>query len=415
MTSARDARRIVICDPGSFIPYYVDALSRGLAALGVRVRVVGSPPLFEAVDAGDAYDVDWHFFPFLRGIVRDLVRRRLKTRQALKAIAYPFGLWRTWRALRAGTPGVFHLQWMPVPMLDRVLVRKLRARGWRIVYTEHDPLPLPARRARLRHHCEVLRMCHAVIVHTVKQRDELTSALPDLTDRIHVIAHGGRRVAVPDAAERARCRERLQIDRGRPLILFFGLIKPYKGLQYLVAAMPSVVAAFPRALLLVAGEPLMPMSAIERQIDELGLQEHVSLRLGFVPAHEISTYLNAADLLVAPYVSIGASGVVVMAQGHGLPAVVTRVGGLPEFVEPENCGFVVPPRSPAALATAIRAAFADRAALARMGARAWRRLARENDWSDVAERTLALYEASAPVPAAADVRRTPGATISINS
>ncbi len=400
-------------DPGSFIPYYADSLCRGLARLGVRARLIASPPLFEPVDAGDTYDVDWHFFPFLRGAVRNLVRRRPRTRQALKAIAYPLGLWRTWRALRLGAPGVFHVQWMPVPLLDRVLVRKLRSRGWRIVYTEHDPLPSPARRARFRHHCEVLRMCDAVIVHTVRQHDELTCAVPDVATRVHVVAHGGTPVGVPDAAERTRCRERLQIDRERPLILFFGLIKPYKGLEYLVAALPGVVAAFPRALLLVAGEQLMELRTLERQIDALGLREHVSLRLGFVPAREISTYLHAADLLVAPYVSIGASGVVVMAQAHGLPAVVTRVGGLPEFVEPEQCGFVVPPRSPAALATAIRAAFADRAALARMGERAWRRLARENDWSDAAERTLALYEASVPLSAAVDTRRTAGETMPI--
>src|SRR4051812_17672021 len=90
-----------------------------------------------------------------------------------------------------------------------------------------------------------------------------------------------------------------------PLILFFGLLKPYKGLEHLVAAMPAVVAELPRALLLVAGEPLMPLDALQRQIDELGLRENVSMRLGFVPSHDVSAYFGAADLLVTPYVSIG--------------------------------------------------------------------------------------------------------------
>jgi glycosyltransferase involved in cell wall biosynthesis len=406
MSPVRTTRRVVMFDPGSFIPYYVDSLCRGLAALGTRTRVIASPPLFEQVEAGGAYDVDWFFFPFLRGVLRDLVRHRARTRHALKAIAYPFGLWRTWRALRVGPPGVFHLQWAPMPLLDRLLVRALKARGWRIVYTEHDLLPVPARRARLRHHFGLLRLCDAIIVHTLNQRDELSGAVPDLTDRLHVIAHGSTRTPLPDARERARCRERLQLDRERPIILFFGLIKPYKGLEYLLDAMPSVVASFPRVLLLIAGEPLMPVGPFERQIDTLGLHEHVSMRLGFVPTHEVSGYLDAADLLVAPYVSGGASGVVVMAQERGLPAVVTRAGGLPEFVEPGKTGFVVPPRAPAALAAAIRTALADRGALARMGKRAHLRLARDNDWSDVAERTLALYEASAP--AAATVRGSSG-------
>jgi glycosyltransferase involved in cell wall biosynthesis len=68
------------------------------------------------------------------------------------------------------------------------------------------------------------------------------------------------------------------------------------------------------------------------------------------------------------------------------------VGGLPEFVEPEGCGFVVPPRSPEALSGAIRQALADPEALAEMGRRARRRIGRDHDWSAVARQTLAVYQ-----------------------
>jgi glycosyltransferase involved in cell wall biosynthesis len=406
MTAAATARRIVMFDPGCFIPYYVDSLCRSLAALGTEVRVVTSPPLFESVESGGAYAVDRYFFPFLRGVVRDAVRHRPGMRQALKGLSYPLGLFRTWRALRAGSPGVFHLQWAPFPLLDRLLVRALGRRGWRLVYTEHDPLPIPSRRARRRHHLELLRLMDAAIVHTVQQREEVATAVPEVTKRLHVIAHGGRRSAASSAAERACARERLGVEQDRPLLLLIGLIKPYKGLDDLVAAMPAVVARYPRALLLVAGEPLMPLGALERRIDALGLQRHVTMRLGFVPSADMSTYFTAADLLVAPYVSVGASGVLVMAQEHGLPAVVTCVGGLPEFVEGDDCGFVVPPRSPSALAEAICRAFDDRDALADMGERARRRIARDHAWPDVAERTLAVYEAPAP-PSAERARSIP--------
>jgi glycosyltransferase involved in cell wall biosynthesis len=406
MTTSGPTRRVVMFDPGCFIPYYVDSLCRSLAALGVPVRVVTSPPLFESVEADGSYGVDRFFFPFLRGAVRDAVRHRAGIRQALKGVSYPLGLVRTWRALRAGPPGVLHLQWVPFPFFDRLLVRMLARRGWRVVYTEHDPLPTPARRARRRHHFEVLRLADVVIVHTVHQRDELSTSVPDVTDRIHVIAHGAARRAAPTADERARSRARLAVEPDRPLLLFFGLIKPYKGLEDLVAAMPAVVARHPRALLLVAGEPLMPLSALARRIDALGLGGHVTMRFGFVPSAEVPTYFAAADLLVAPYVSIGASGVLVTAQEHGLPAVVTRVGGLPEFVEPDQCGFVVAPRSPSALADAICRAFDDREALARMGERARRRVVRDHAWADVAGRTLAVYDAPASAQGA-PMRRDP--------
>jgi glycosyltransferase involved in cell wall biosynthesis len=173
--------------------------------------------------------------------------------------------------------------------------------------------------------------------------------------------------------------------------LYFGLIKPYKGLEYLLAAMPEIIARFPRVLLVIAGEPLMSLAGIERLIAERGLRDHVSLRPGFVPDSATAHYLHAADLLVAPYVRVGTSGVVALAQGHGLPIVATNVGGLPESVEHGRSGFIVLPRDAPALAAGICRALDDLDELATMGTHGWTRLGRENRWSDVAARTLSVY------------------------
>ena len=117
------------------------------------------------------------------------------------------------------------------------------------------------------------------------------------------------------------------------------------------------------------------------------------LRPSFIPQPEVAAYFTAADLVLAPYREIAASGGVVTAQGHARAVVVTRVGGLPEFVEPDSCGLVVPPRDPDALAEAICRALADPGELTRMGERAHRRIATDHDWTDVARKTLALYQA----------------------
>jgi glycosyltransferase involved in cell wall biosynthesis len=137
----------------------------------------------------------------------------------------------------------------------------------------------------------------------------------------------------------------------------------------------------------------MPMAPIHQQIERLGLQRAVTLRPAFVPQEQVAAYFTAADLVLAPYREIAASGVVVTAQGYARAVVVTRVGGLPEFVEPDNCGLVVPPRDPGALAEAICRALADPEELIRMGQRAHRRIAADHDWTDVARKTLALYQA----------------------
>jgi glycosyltransferase involved in cell wall biosynthesis len=283
------------------------------------------------------------------------------------------------------------VHWALVPALDALLLAALRKRGWRIAYTVHDPLP-PAGRPAHRHYARLLSRVDAAIVHTPHLARQLIADYPSVAGRVHVVPHGGSALPPLTAADRAQARARLGLEVDRPVLLFFGMIKPYKGLEFLLEAMPAILAAFPRAILLVAGEALMPMRAVHEQIERLGLRATVRLRESFVPQEEAPLYFAAADLLVAPYTDIAASGVVAQAQAYGLPAVVTRVGGLPEFVEPEGCGVVVPPRSPAALSEAIRGALADPAALAEMGRRARHRIGRDHDWGAVARQTLAVYQ-----------------------
>lgn len=387
------APAVVMGDPGNFTPYYIDSLCRSLGDLGVPTRVVSSPPLFEPVDAEGRYAIDRLFSPSLRGPMARLLRRRHRLRQALKAIGYPLGLWRTWRALRARPASVFHVHWALIPVLDAVLLAALRKRGWRIAYTVHDPLP-PAGRLAHRHYARLLSCVDAAIVHTPHLSRQLIADYPGVAERVHVVPHGGSAPAPVTTTDRAQARARLGLEGDRPVLLFFGMIKPYKGLEFLLEAMPGILASFPRAILLAAGEALMPMRPIHEQIERLGLRTAVRLRESFVPQEDAPLYFAAADLLVAPYTDIAASGVVAQAQAYSLPAVVTRVGGLPEFVESESCGFVVPPRAPEALSEAICRALADPNALAEMGRRARLRISRDHDWGAVARQTLAVYQGS---------------------
>lgn len=389
----RVASRAVVFDPGNFTPYYVDALCTALRRLGLPTRVVASPPLFDAVDPAGRYQVEHCFFPSLNGRLGRLLRHRPRLRRAVKGLGYPAGVWRTWRSLRKEPAGVLHVQWALVPLLDGLLARALRARGWRVVYTVHDPLPGPERPLAARHQRCLLPHVDALIVHTPSLERALVTSYPEAVGRVCVIPHGG--VPEPLAAEKDRGNARVRLGLGSdgPLLLLFGMIKPYKGLEDLLTAMPAVLARVPRCRLVVAGEPLMPMQPVKQQIERLGLGHAVSLRPAFVPQDQVAAYFIAADLVVAPYRDIAASGVVVTAQGHARAVIVTRVGGLPEFVEPDACGLVVPPRDPDALAEAICRALADPEELVRMGQRARRRIAADHDWTEVARKTLALYQA----------------------
>jgi glycosyltransferase involved in cell wall biosynthesis len=137
-----------------------------------------------------------------------------------------------------------------------------------------------------------------------------------------------------------------------PLCLFFGVVRKYKGLEDLLAAM--ALDTTPRdARLLVAGEFYEPVERFEAMARDLGIVARVTIVNRYIPNEEVERYFAAADVVVAPYRSASQSGVVRIAQAFAKPAIVTEVGGLPEMVEPGRTGLVVPPGSPAALSEAI--------------------------------------------------------------
>lgn len=384
--------KVVMYDPGHFLPHYMDGICGAIRELGVDVKIVSSRPLFEDRDPADTDDHDFFFFPLLGGRRASLVRHRRILRRAIKVCSYPAGLARTWFSLRDATPAVLHAQWAPLTIFDGRLFRSLKKKGWTIVYTAHDPAPDPRmRRLAAGLYRWMARSADAVVVHTSMEAKTLRDRHPELSARINVIPHGASIRQPATDSDRDASRAAIGLERGRDIILAFGLIKRYKGIEYAIAAMPAILRKFPRALLVIAGEPLISTRGFRNQIAKSGLQKSVVLRSQFIPEKEVQHYFRAADIVVAPYTSIGTSGVVILAQSYGLPVVVTRVGGLPEYVEPNRSGFVVPPRDSRALAEAVCSGLSDKTELAAMGIRGRQSLSQQNSWEQVAEQTLDLY------------------------
>lgn len=156
---------------------------------------------------------------------------------------------------------------------------------------------------------------------------------------------------------REKARAKLGID-GRTLI-FFGYVRPYKGLGVLIDAFGLYGSEDAEARLLVVGEFYEDRGPYERRIQELGLAGRVSLVDRYVSDEEVAYFFAAADLLVLPYLSATQSGVIQIAQSFGLPVVTTNVGGIPEVVEEGKTGFLVPPGDPRALSAAIKKYFEE--------------------------------------------------------
>lgn len=189
------------------------------------------------------------------------------------------------------------------------------------------------------------------IVHSEQDRQQLNALRPRATIRkgchptYSEFADGA-------AGDKRDARRALGIDENRRTMLFFGLVRNYKGLRHLIEAMPGVLKEMD-CRLLVVGEFYDDKASYLELIDRLELRDHIMVVDRYVPNEEVGRYFRAADVAVLPYTSATQSGIVQIAFGLGTPVIVTRVGGLPEVVEDGRTGLVVAPASAEALVEAI--------------------------------------------------------------
>jgi glycosyltransferase involved in cell wall biosynthesis len=173
------------------------------------------------------------------------------------------------------------------------------------------------------------------------------------------------------------------------VILFFGAIRPYKGLDTLLEAFASIVRSEPKACLLIVGKLWESWDRYQAIVDRYGLSARVTTRLEYVPTSEVNTYFAAADVVALPYRRFAAqSGVALAAIGCHKPIVATTVGGLEELLAHPRCR--VEPDDPRQLAEKLVDLLADQTTLDELQ-RHSRELAHEFEWSSIVDRLLGHY------------------------
>lgn len=144
------------------------------------------------------------------------------------------------------------------------------------------------------------------------------------------------------------------------ILLFFGYVRKYKGLNVLLGAMPEILKKNPKAKLLIVGEFYASPDKYYEQINNLGIKESVKVVQRFVPNEEVGLYYSVADLVILPYLSATQSGVLNIAYGFGKPVIVTDVGGLAEDVIDGKTGYIVKPQDEKEIIMAVYKFFEER-------------------------------------------------------
>jgi glycosyltransferase involved in cell wall biosynthesis len=148
-------------------------------------------------------------------------------------------------------------------------------------------------------------------------------------------------------------RSALGVARDASLALYFGFVRPYKGLMHLLRAVPQASRMVPGLCVLVVGEFWDGADEYLGEITRLGIADRVTVVDRYVPNEDVGRYFKAADIVVLPYETASGSGVIQVAYSFARPVVTTSVGALSEVVQEGKTGFLVPPRDPDALAQAM--------------------------------------------------------------
>ena len=363
--------RVALVDPLGYTTPYDHRLSSALAARGHDVHLLTAPFLLDRAPEPNGYVREELFIPLSSRLLRSTPRARL--RRLVKGVEYLPSIRRLLRRLDDLDPDVVHVQWLVRPELDLRWLRRV-ARRRATVLTAHNAGPRRARAVGAWRHA--LETVDRVVVHS-RQTEEKLAQLG--LDR-------GKTRLVPHPVFESPPDEDVSPPSGRTM-LFFGLIREYKGLDLLVSALPRILEDAPDARLLVAGDPLDPVEPVRDLASSLGVEHAVEWRLRFLPEAELPPLLAGSAFVVLPYRVIESSGVLALALGHGRPAVVSDLGAVGDTVREFGAGRAVPAGDVPALAArcvellcdpvALRLAFEG--ALAARTALTWAAAAEEHE------------------------------------
>jgi glycosyltransferase involved in cell wall biosynthesis len=351
--------RVQLIDPSADVLPYDHALAGALARRGASVELITSRFVHGPAPAPNGYEVAQSFYRLATGPAAEHPRLR----RALKLAEHVPDTLRLRR--HAAAADLQHWQWLWL----EALTTRLLPRGRPQVLTMHNVI----RRGRSGR--ALADRMDAVIVHT-RHGAELLGGGP----RVHVIPHGAFDHLTRQADERPLPPELAAVEG--PVVLCFGVVRPYKGVELAVEAFRSL----PGAELWVVGRPLGVST------EALDAPSNVRFVPRYVSDAELPAYFRRADLLVLPHRSVDVSGVLFAGLAFGKPMVLSDVGGFRELVEEHGAGRLVAPGDPRALVAAIGELLADPEERERLAGRSRAAAAGPYSWDSIAQRTLAVYE-----------------------
>lgn len=386
-------REIFMMDLLATVPYYTAYLSRALLAAGADVTV-GSITYY--LDTACYSSRGLKLQP---GCVDVVGRYPLPRgpRRVLKLME--LGLNLTALSLRAllRPPAIVHIQYLPLvrwPLpFDLWFVQLCRRRGSALVLTVHDLLPHDTAERYKTIFGHIYQQMDALICHSDHVANRLESEFGIARSKVHVIPHGPFFYDLP-SAKSDDVRAKYGIPSQRQLVLWQGIIFPYKGLDILIEAWSKIEETTPDAHLMVVGTGSPELLAeLQAQVQRLGLR-NVTLDLRFTSTEELVAIYRAADIVVYPYRAITTSGALATGLSLGKAVIASDLPVFRELLTNGETALLVPPADTNELATALRKLLEDKQLRLELTERVRAMNFGPQSWRSIAAKTLQVYDAA---------------------
>ena len=246
---------------------------------------------------------------------------------------------------------IFHILWLNKFMFfDKIFLNiYYKLLGKKIVFTAHnvnagerDGTDSFLNRISLKFMYSVV---DHIFVHTDRMKKQLVGDYYVSEEKVSVIPFGVNNVIPKSNMTRGAARHRLRLKDSEKVMLFFGNIAPYKGLEYLISAMAALKEKIPDLRLIIAGRVKDKdcedyWERIQKLIDNNGLGQSILLHIRYVPDEEVEVFLKAVDVMILPYKHIFQSGVIFLSYNFGLPVIAADVGSIRDSIIKGETGFV---------------------------------------------------------------------------
>jgi glycosyltransferase involved in cell wall biosynthesis len=372
------------------VPYYTAYLSKALLQENIDLQI-GSityyldPTCFSSrglkLDPGPLNLVGKYQMP-------RLPRRILKLAETIVNLA----------ALRIrfmiSPPDVIHVQFLPMLRsrlpLDLWFVQVCRLRGIKIVLTVHDLMPHDTGEAHKETYTRLYALADALICHSDAVRTRLIAEFNVPESKVSVIPHGPFFYDLPPAGSDDALQD-FALEPGKPMVLWQGIIFPYKGIDLLLTAWQHVEAETDACLVIAGtGAPDL-LDQIRAQVATLGLKR-VKLEFRFISTEELVALYRAADIVVYPYRAITTSGALATGLALGKTIVATDLPVFRELLTDGENARLVPPMNSAALGDALTGLLNDAQLRERLAERVRAMRFGDESWLAIADKTVAVYE-----------------------